>query len=64
METIPYFLAGVGLLVCAALTAHTFPAFIDIVYTLPPDVQITIGLLSILLLSVFGMLIYALNSRM
>lgn len=62
-NTIPYILIGAGLLVCAALTAHTFPAMIELVYELPQDVAITCGLLSILVLIMFGMFLYVLTTR-
>lgn len=61
--TMPYILIGAGLLVCAALTVHTFPAMIEMVYELPQDVAITCGLLSILVLIMFGMFLYVLTTR-
>ena len=61
--TIPYFLIGAGLLVCAALTAYALPALMDIVYELPQDVAIIGGLLSILVLIMFAMFLYVLTMR-
>lgn len=62
--TIPYILVGAGLLVCATLTASALPTLIDIVSELPRDVAITCGLLSTMVVIMFAMFLYGLNSRM